>query len=639
MGTHKRDPAGDTGRTNAGWRWIPLLKSRWTAFAHDLAWVPIAAFLAFWLRFNLGEIPAPETGALLKLMLVSTPMMGAVFWAFGLYRGLWRFASLPDLVRILKAVGAGVALSFALLFAWDRLAHVPRSVLLLFPLCLAMGLAGPRLAYRWWKDHRISLSPRAGKRAVIVGAGRAGELLVRDLLKDDAYLPVAFVDDDPGKQGREIHGVRVAGALADLETLIRRLEADVVLLAIPSAPRRVVREVVAACQRAGVACRTLPSLADLAGGRVEVSRLRKVEIEDLLGREPVQLDLSRIRSLIEEQVVLVTGAGGSIGSELCRQIARHKPRLLLLFDHGEYNLYRIDMELDPSVPRVPVLGDIRDEHRLRWLFETYRPQLVFNAAAYKHVPLVEANPAEGVSVNVLGTCRLADLSVEYGVRKFVQISTDKAVNPTNVMGATKRAAELYCQNLDRRAPATAFITTRFGNVLDSAGSVVPLFREQIARGGPVTVTHPEITRYFMTIPEAVSLILQAAVMGRGGEIFVLDMGEPVRIVDLAEQMIRLSGLEPGRDVEIVFTGLRPGEKLHEELFHESEPLVGTAHPKLLLAGSRELDWEEVRSMLDRLGSACASRDVEALIASLSRMVPEYRPPEPPARIPQGKTLH
>ncbi len=621
-------------------RLISLLQRRWLVMLHDLLWVPAALGLAWWLRFNIGPIPGDVVGAALSVLMVALPVQAVMFWHFGLYRGMWRFASLPDLVRILKAVAIGAALTFVLLFVWKRMEGVPRSVLVLYPLLLSMGLAGPRLLYRWLKDRRLDLRGAPRQRALIVGAGRAGELLVRDLLKGGQYEPVGFVDDAESKQGQEIHGVPVRGEVRDLADLLRELDVDAVLLAMPSAPRRVVRDVVGICQQAGVPCRTLPSVADLADGRVEVGSLRKVEIEDLLGREPVCLDDPDVRALVEGRRVLVTGAGGSIGSELCRQILAHAPARLILLDHGEYNLYRIERELareDAEI--VPVLGDIRDRARMRWLFETWRPELVFNAAAYKHVPLVEANPAEGVAVNVLGTCLLADLAVEFGARKFMQISTDKAVNPSNVMGATKRAAELYCQNLDCRAPGTAFVTTRFGNVLGSAGSVVPLFREQIEQGGPVTVTHPEITRYFMTIPEAVSLILQAAVLGRGGEIFVLDMGEPVRIVELAEQMIRLSGLEPGRDIEIVFTGLRPGEKLYEELFHESEPPVGTGHPKLLLAASRDMDWTCVRALLDRLQQACASREVDALLAGLREMVPEFSPADPAAARPAGAKLH
>ncbi len=600
------------------------------AFSHDLLWVFAAVWVAFWLRFNLGDIPSPYLPALYLLIEIALPVQAMFFWYFGLYRGIWRFASLPDLLRILQSVLLGVLTTFIIMFIWQRLEGMPRSVLFLYPLILALGLAGPRLFYRWLKDHHLHLSATERERALLVGAGRAGELLVRDLLKSGPYDPVGFLDDADRRQGQEIQGVRVIGRVSDMEQVISDMEVNVVLLAIPSASHQIIQSVVNRCQKLSVPCRTLPSVADLADGRVEVSRLRQVQIEDLLGRDTIKLDDSGIHLLIADSCVLVTGAGGSIGSELCRQILSHKPSHLLLLDHGEFNLYSIERELllsaDALVCQIKaLLGDIRDGDRMRWLFEHFRPAVVFNAAAYKHVPLVEQNPAEGVKTNVLGTCQLADLAVEAGVKKFIQISTDKAVNPTNVMGASKRSAEIYCQNLSLRCDHTTFITTRFGNVLGSAGSVVPLFRSQIEAGGPVTVTHPEITRYFMTIPEAVSLILQAATMGNGGEIFVLDMGEPVKIIDLAEQMIRLTGLEPGHDIEIVFTGLRPGEKLYEELFHEAEELQTTPHPKIMLSGSRKVDWSAMQLQLETLRLACSSRDIPLLHKELKQLVPEFRP--------------
>ena len=604
------------------------LRNRWLVFVHDLLWVPAAMLMAFWLRFNLGDIPDDYIHALKILIVVALPVQALVSWYFGLYRGIWRFASIPDLLRILKAVLSGAVLTFVFMFIWQRLEGVPRSVLVLYPVILTLALATPRMLYRWLKDHHLNLTTHERKRALLIGAGRAGELLVRDLLKSGPYEPVGFLDDAERRQGQEIHGIRVMGGLAELEKIIGKLGVEVVLLTMPSASHRVIQSVVEKCQQLDVPCRTLPSVADLADGRVEVSSLRQVQIEDLLGRDVIEMDDAPVRQLISGQCVLVTGAGGSIGSELCRQVMRHDPASLIMVDHGEYNLYRIEGEIRrrfPSGNAVALLGDIRDEARMRWLFEAWRPQVVFNAAAYKHVPLVEENPAEGVKTNIFGTCQLADLAVTFQARKFVQISTDKAVNPANIMGATKRAAEIYCQNMSTRSQETAFITTRFGNVLGSAGSVVPLFREQIEHGGPVTVTHPEITRYFMTIPEAVSLILQAGAMGEGGEIFVLDMGEPVRIADLAEQMIRLSGLEPGEDIEIVYTGLRPGEKLYEELFHASESLQKTTHPKIMLSASRETDWAQVQKQLKQLRVACAERKLEQLKSILQEMVPEYAP--------------
>ena len=616
---------------------------RWLALIHDAVWVPIALLVAFLLRFNLEGIPDPYISRFWLLTSVALPIQLISFHYFGLYRGIWRFASIPDLVRILKAVLVGAVVTFLVLFVWQRLEGIPRSVTALYPILLVAGLAIPRLFYRWLKDRRFGLASQEGKRAMIVGAGRAGELLVRDLLKDGQYFPVAFLDDDRKKHGLDIHGVRVVAGSDAFEEQVEKLDVEIVLLAIPSASAGLMRGLVDKSLILKIPCRTLPSLTELAEGKVEVGTLREIKIEDLLGREEISLDDLQVREFLKGKRVLITGAGGSIGSEFCRQVAEYQPEKLIMVDHGEYNLYQIDGEMrmarDGLV--VSLLGDIRDEARMRWIFEYYQPQVVFNAAAYKHVPLVEENPAEGVKTNVLGTSRIADLAVEYGCEKFVQVSTDKAVNPTNVMGASKRAAEIYCQNLNARSAKTAFITTRFGNVLGSAGSVVPLFEKQIKQGGPITVTHPEITRYFMTIPEAVRLILQAGSMGAGGEIFVLDMGEPVKIIDLAEQMIHLSGMEVGKDIEIKFTGLRPGEKLYEELFHHSESLMGTSHPKIMLSASREVDWNEMQALLEKLRGACAEREVDRVRALLQEMVPEFVQSSAASEVakPDGAKLH
>lgn len=605
---------------------VKSLRNRLLVMIHDLVWIPLAIWLAFWLRFNLETVPPLHLEALQLLIVLALPLQAVSFWYFGLYRGIWRFASIPDLMRIFKAVALGAIFAFVAMFVWQRLQGLPRSVIILYPAILTVGLAAPRLFYRWIKDRHLNISAFERKRALLIGAGQAGELLVRDLLKSGPYEAVGFLDDAQRRQGQEIHGVRVIGRISDLGEIIQKRGIEVVLLTLPSASHQLIQNVVEQCQQHNVVCRTLPSVSDLADGKVEVSRLRRVQIEDLLGRETVELDQSGIHQLLTGRCVLITGAGGSIGSELCRQVVRHKPACLLLLDHGEFNLYTIEQEISARLPAETLLhgllGDIRDTSRMSWVFEQFKPDVVFNAAAYKHVPLVEENPAEGVKTNVFGTCSIADLAVQHGVKKFVQVSTDKAVNPTNVMGATKRTAEIYCQNLNLRADHTAFITTRFGNVLASAGSVVPLFRKQIEAGGPVTVTHPDITRYFMTIPEAASLILQAGSMGEGGEIFVLDMGEPVKIVDLAEQMIRLTGLEPGRDIEISFTGLRPGEKLYEELFHESEVLSPTTHPKIMLSGSRVVAWDEMKAVMDELRASCGKRDIQLIYDGLQQLVPE-----------------
>jgi len=592
---------------------------------HDLLWIPAAVLAAYWLRFNLEPLPAVEVDGFWKLLSVAVPVHAVALFAFGLHRGLWNFVSLPDLLRIARAVLVGALVSALLMFVLHRGAGIPRTVILLYPLLLMLGLSIPRLLYRLLRERQLHLMRREGQRTLIYGAGRAGELLVRDLANSSRFEVVGLIDDNPAKLGREIHGLRVYGSGEELAEIVRQLEVTAVLLAMPAAPHAAKQRVVNKCQQLGLKCRTVPSLKELVDGGQSVSQVRQVELEDLLGREPVALEQEAIRALIAGKRVLITGAGGSIGSELCRQVLHLAPASLILVEHSEFNLYQIDQELlkRPNGERiVPLLGDVRDESRLRRIFAEHRPEILFHAAAYKHVPLVEANPVEGMRTNVFGSRLLADLADEFGVERFSMISTDKAVNPTNVMGASKRAAEIYCQNLNGRS-ATRFITTRFGNVLGSAGSVVPLFKKQIAEGGPVTVTHPEISRYFMTIPEAVSLVLQAATMGEGGEIFVLDMGEPVKIVDLAEQMIRLSGFAPGRDIEIAFTGLRPGEKLFEELFHASEELLATRHPKIRLAASRAVAWEELQGQLFALGSLCAANEKEAAINGLRRLVPEF----------------
>lgn len=619
------------------WLW----RSRWMAFLHDILWIPLALTAAFWVRFNLESIPSSSQSGMWSMLLVCLVIQAASFWLFHLYRGIWRFASIPDLVRIMRAVSIGVLVSFAVLFIWLRLEAIPRSVMLLYPMFLLAGLTIPRLLYRWVKDHHMGFAGKQGKRTLIVGAGQAGELLLRDLLKHEDYMPIGILDDNKRRHGMEIHGVRVLAQLDELEKYIRVLSVDIVILAIPSASHTARQQLMQVCSAHSIACRILPSLSELEGAKVSVGQLRDMRIEDLLGREEIKLDDSEVSTFLEAKCVLVTGAGGSIGSELCRQILSFQPSKLLMFDHGEFNLYSIDQELSANHDSViSILGDMRDESRMRWVLETWHPDVIFNAAAYKHVPLVEANPAEGVKTNVLGTCRLADIAVEYGCGKFVQVSTDKAVNPANVMGASKRAAEIYCQNLNQRQQQTAFITTRFGNVLGSAGSVVPLFKKQIEQGGPVTVTHPDMTRYFMTIPEAVSLILQAGSMGSGGEIFVLDMGAAVKITDLAEQMIHLSGMALGKDIEIQFTGLRPGEKLYEELFHEKETLVATKHPKIMLSSSRNVDWNDLQDLLVRLQAACVAREVEHVKALLKELVPEFIATEHAVDKPeQGKLLH
>jgi len=611
--------------------WFERLRSRTVVFLHDLVMIPTAWLLAYWLRFNLGYVPpAFIDDALYSLPLV-VAVVGTVYWRFGLYRGVWRFASLTDLIRIAKAVLVGTTILLLLLFVFDRMSFMPRSVPVLFVMFQLMLLAGPRLLYRWLKDHHLHLG--TGERVLVVGAGRAGEMLTRDMLRDPhrAYIPVAFVDDKLRRLGGDVHGIPIRGTVDDVPRLVEDLAIDLIMLAMPSASTKEMQRLVGLCEACDRPFRTVPQLRNLMSGQVTVNQVRPVSIEDLLGRDPVTLDWEGIRAGLANRVILVTGAGGSIGSELCRQLKGCGPARLILVDNSEYNLYRMEMELlDSDAPPVfsRHLIDVTDPTDIENLFRRERPQIVFHAAAYKHVPLLQDQLRAAVRNNVVGTEIVAGAANAWGCERFLLISTDKAVNPTNVMGASKRVAEILCQNLDPNSDCR-FISVRFGNVLGSAGSVVPRFQRQIEQGGPVTVTHPEIERFFMTIPEACQLIMQAAVIGDGGETFVLDMGEPVKISYLAEQMIRLSGREPSRDIKIEHTGLRPGEKLYEELFYDSEELSGTGHPKIQVArgDAADVSAERVSGALDELHEAITDCDDGAMLAAVAGIVPDWRPSE------------
>ena len=598
------------------------------AFAHDFAAAAIAWCAAFWLRFNL-DIPEEFRGAMWRWLPWVVAAYGAVFVGSGLYRGLWRYASLPDLQRILFAVGVG-ALAVPALPALLRAADaVPRSVYLIAPVLLVLAMGGSRLAYRAWREGRLpALAGNAEATSVLVlGAGKAASLLLRDLANSRQWRVAGLLDDDPSKHGREMLGVKIFGPLERVGEVAARLGVAQAIIAMPGASHTARRRAVELATAAGLKVMTVPALSDIVAGRVSVSALRHIELDDLLGRDPVALDMAGLRSFLAGKTVLVTGAGGSIGAELCRQIARFAPARVVLFEISEYALYRIEQEFrdaNDAIEVAAVLGDAKDRARVREVFAQWRPEAVFHAAAYKHVPLLEAdNAMAGVRNNVLGTLVVARAAIEAGAAKFVLVSTDKAVNPTSVMGASKRLAELLCQALQREASATEFVIVRFGNVLGSAGSVVPRFREQIARGGPVTVTHPEMRRYFMSIPEAAQLVLQAAQMGRAGEIYVLDMGEPVRIVDLARQMIRLSGLAES-DVRIEYTGLRPGEKLYEEPLADAEHSLPTPHPKLRIARARAPESDSLVAQVENW-LARAGTEAEEVRAQLRRWIPEYRP--------------
>jgi len=627
-------------------------------FSHDVVAIVVAWGLAYLLRFNLA-IPGPFAQAMMSGLLLVIPVQAFIFWRFGLYRGVWRFASLPDLKRIIVAVGVAALSVPVVLYMAQVPVLVPRSVLVLNPLLLVMIMGGSRFAYRSWKEHHLyRFADTERKPVLVLGAGDVAAGLVKELTRSLEWRVEGLLDDDPAMVGRLIHGFKVLGQVDELPKWAERYAVQVAIMAMPSASHQARRRAVELCDLAGVRPMTVPAFDDLASGRVTVSQIRQVELDDLLGRDPVMLDDKGLHGLLEGRTVMVTGAGGSIGSELCRQIARFGPARLVLFELNEFVLYRMEQEFAEKLPNlctVCAIGDVKDEARLDQVMCQYAPSVIFHAAAYKHVPLMEQENAwQAVRNNVLGTCTVARIAMRHGVEKFVLISTDKAVNPTNVMGATKRLAEMVCQGLQGSRPTNAsasaghppfsptlplaggggsdsrgegsasetrFIMVRFGNVLGSTGSVIPKFQEQIARGGPITVTHPEITRYFMSIPEAAQLVLQAGLMGEGGEIFVLDMGDPVRIVDLAKDMIRLSGFSEG-EISIVFTGLRPGEKLYEELLADDEHTLPTPHPKLRIAQARTADgvWLDALLQWAESGEMLSEQEVKQ---GLRKWVPEY----------------
>ncbi|GAB4176834.1 MAG: nucleoside-diphosphate sugar epimerase/dehydratase [Wenzhouxiangellaceae bacterium] len=611
--------------TGAG-NWQRFATARSVVVVHDLVLAVVAWLTARWLAERILDAPWPGAAGLVAEGVLLVMLQSLVYWRVGLYRGLWRFASLPDLGNLARASMLGAGVIAVVLMVLDRPFAVIAPLLWMYPVLLWVCLSVPRLAYRTFKDMRTEVRwRRSSQRTVIIGAGRSGRLLLPELKRRGGLEIVAFLDDDPKLKGLEIDGIPVLGSVDRLPRIVREAAIDLAVIAIPSATNAEMQRMVVLCEQAGIEFKTLPTLKELGTSITRYEDLKPVAIEDLLGRDPVSLDWRAIRSGLAGRRVLVTGGGGSIGAELCRQIARLDPASLVVLDHCEYNLYRIDYQLKTEFRDLvmeSVLGDVCDSATLDRVMACHRPEIVFHAAAYKHLPMLQNQVREAVRNNVIGTRRIADASVRHGVGTFVLISTDKAVNPCNVMGATKRIAELYCQHVNgtRR---TRFITVRFGNVLNSTGSVVPLFNEQIRKGGPVTVTHPEISRYFMTLSEAGQLILQAAVLGEGGEVFVLDMGEPVRISYLAEQLIRLAGKEPGRDIEIVYTGLRPGEKLFEELFHEHEEYVSTGHKKILQARDTRGEIRDIESWLERAEAAVREYDSERLMALLRELLPEF----------------
>lgn len=580
--------------------------------------------------FHVSEVASrnPE-----QLLIPALLIKGFVIWRMRLFNSWWQYASLADVVEIFRAtIYSSLFLTcFAVLFY--RLEGIPRSVLVLDAVLTFSYLAGVRFIVRLVREVYMpatSLGRRGSSKVFVVGAGEAGQSVVREVRKSHGLNThiVGYLDDDPLKRNLKFQGVPVLGRIDDLRAVAQDFEVNRIIVAIPGASGREMRRIVDLCSSTGLKVQTLPGLSDLIDGKVTVQQIRDVDVRDLLGRRAINLDSQGLESFIGGKCVLVTGAAGSIGSELCRQIIRFNPAKIVLFDSSESPLFFLDRELKDQlkVEVVPVIGNVRHRHSLEQLFKEYQPQVVFHAAAYKHVPLMENQPDSAVSVNVLGTKVLADMSEKFGVDSFVMVSTDKAVNPTSVMGATKRCAEMYIQTLSRTSK-TRFVTVRFGNVLDSAGSVIPIFRKQIREGGPVTVTHPEVTRFFMTIPEAAQLVVQAGCMGQGGEIYLLDMGEPVKILYLAEEMIRLSGFTPNEDIKIAISGLRPGEKLYEELLLAGEGTQPTENSAIKIARAETLSVIGFDEKLNKLLSLGPLTPREIYLKSLSELVPEYTPHE------------
>ncbi|MEQ0777193.1 nucleoside-diphosphate sugar epimerase/dehydratase [Paraburkholderia tropica] len=605
-------------------------KATWlsfSAFLFDIGAVAAAWLTAYLLRFN-ASVPTEFWHGAVNTLVWVLPIYAIMFRIFGLYRGMWVFASLPDLLRISKAIiaaGLIVMIVSVMLQPWPI---IPRSVLIVSPLLLFFVMGGARALYRATKEFYLYGGLVAqGKPVIVVGAGGAGASLARELSRSAEWRLVGLLDDDPAKQGREIYGYKVLGPISDISRWAEELRCEFAIIAIPSASAEVQRRAATQCVRTGVKALMLPSLTELTPGRGFLSQVRNIDLEDLLGRDAVKIDTPHVEALLSGRVVMVTGAGGSIGSELCRQILRFAPAQLVALDLSEFAMYRLTEEIRERFPELsvmPIVGDAKDSLLLDQVMARYTPHIVFHAAAYKHVPLMEElNSWQAIRNNVLGTYRVARAAIKHQVRHFVLISTDKAVNPTNVMGASKRLAEMACQALQQTSERTQFETVRFGNVLGSAGSVIPKFQQQIAKGGPVTVTHPEITRFFMTIPEASQLVLQASSMGHGGEIFILDMGKPVKIVDLARDLIRLYGYSE-EQIRVVFTGLRPGEKLYEELLADDETTTRTPHPKLRIARAREVPDNLLDELLPWLMQHRVPTDDEVR-RDLRRWVPEYQP--------------
>ena len=619
------------------YRRILIVLAHITAFA-------AALFLSFLLANNM-RVTGDWLAAQYPLLLLFFVLIKLVVFGFcKQYRGWWRYVGIFDLIGIARAALISTLIIVTLWYTvmqigvvrdwvganryFRELTYVSQSIFILDFFATVLFLGSLRMVIRLYHEEFRTVEGSRLKRFLIVGAGDAGEALLREIhrMSVEQYEVIGYIDDDPAKQGMSIHGITVLGPVEKLPEICRERNIEEIAIAIPSATHKQLRRVIQICEGTKVRFRTVPSITDIASGKFKVSQIRDVDINDLLGRAEVELDTDILEEYLTGKVILVTGAGGSIGAEMCRQVCNFNPKLLLLVEQAENPLFYIDQELSakaPAVKIVPVICDITDRSRVEEVFEKYRPEVVIHAAAHKHVPLMELNPGEAVKNNMLGTKCVAEAADKYGTRSFVMISTDKAVNPTSIMGSTKRLAEMCIQDLNTRSQAH-FVTVRFGNVLASAGSVVPIFKSQIARGGPVTVTHPEMQRYFMTIPEASQLVLQAAAMGQGGEIFLLDMGEPVKIVDLARELIILSGFRPGEDIEISFTGIRPGEKLFEELSIKGEDMQPTRHPKIAIWKNKPVDHNELTAAVERLTGASKRQERAVIVSEIRKIIPEYR---------------
>jgi FlaA1/EpsC-like NDP-sugar epimerase len=593
----------------------------------DAILINLALFGSFYLRFEEG-LPTEYIQTYINASLVATVVLLIAFHLFGLYRNIWRYASVGELLSIVYAVSVGAAVTITIVYFISPL-RLPHSVSVLFWLIVIVLIGGLRFSSRVRQENSIfTVRNKDQRKVLIVGAGDAGVLALRELKKRDYLdgMPVGFIDDSRSKINLHVQGFPVLGSREDIPQIVEQYEVDEIIIAIPSASGDVIREIVEICKETKAASlKILPGVHDILSGKITVSQIREVQVEDLLGRDPVSVDLEEVAGYLKGQTVLVTGAGGSIGSELCRQIVQFNPKKLILTGHGENSIFDIEQELK-NQPVVTEIVDIKDTAKVKLIFEKYRPQVVFHAAAHKHVPLMEGNPEEALKNNILGTTNLAQAADETGVKTFVLISTDKAVNPTSIMGASKRIAEMVIQDFDCRS-STKFVAVRFGNVLGSRGSVIPTFKKQISDGGPVTVTDPNMTRYFMTIPEASQLVIQAGAMASGGEIFILDMGKPVKIVNLAKDLIRLSGLEPEKDIKIVFTGIRPGEKLYEELLTSEEGTSATKHKRIFVARPNHINSDQLAKVLEIIrerGSYLSMGQIEALIREL---IPDFRTPK------------